>query len=199
MQALLAIALDPIAETTADPNSYGFRRKRSCADAIAQCFISLSQKSSAQWVFEADIKSCFNQISHDWIVEHIPLNRTMLRKWLKAGFMEKKKLFPTAKGTPQGGIISPTIMNMVLDGLEPILRKKFPKWSGKKVNYIRYADDFVITAASKEVLEHEVIPLVKSFLNQEGYSSPRKNPPSSISMKALISCHRISENTTVNC
>ena len=84
------------------------------------------------------------------------------------GFMEEKKLFPTAKGTPQGGIISPTIMNMVLDGLEPILRKKFPKWSGKKVNYIRYADDFIVTAASKEVLEHEVIPLVKNFLKPRG-------------------------------
>lgn len=168
MQSLLAIALDPIAETTADSNSYGFRRKRSCADAIAQCFISLCQKSSAQWVFEADIKSCFDQISHDWILEHIPLDKSILQKWLKAGFMEEKKLFPTAKGTPQGGIISPTIMNMVLDGLEPTLKKKFPRWRGKKVNYIRYADDFIITAASKEVLEYEVIPVVKSFLKPRG-------------------------------
>ena len=85
MQALYAIALDPVAETTADPNSYGFREKRSCADAIAQCFLSLCRKTSAQWVFKADIKSCFDQINHDWILENIPLNKTILQKWLKAG------------------------------------------------------------------------------------------------------------------
>ena len=149
MQALFAIALDPIAETTADPNSYGFRRRRSCADAIAQCFhVVMSGKRPAQWVFEADIKSCFDEISHDWIMENIPLDKTILRKWLKAGFIEDKQMFPTSKGTPQGGVISPTIMNMVLDGMEMLLKKRFPRWKGQKVNFIRYADDFVITASS---------------------------------------------------
>lgn len=104
MQALFAIALDPVAETTADPNSYGFRTRRSCADAIAQCFLSLCRKMSAQWVFEADIKSCFDQINHDWIMKNIPLNKTILRKWLKAGYIEKNRLYPTSRGTPQGGL-----------------------------------------------------------------------------------------------
>jgi len=102
MQALYAIALDPVAETTADPNSYGFREKRSCADAIAQCFLSLCRKTSAQWVFEADIKSCFDQIDHDWILENIPLDRSILQKWLKAGYIEDNQVFPTPQGTPQG-------------------------------------------------------------------------------------------------
>jgi len=143
MQALYAIALDPVAETTADPNSYGFREKRSCADAIAQCFLVLCRKTSAQWVFEADIKSCFDQIDHDWILDNIPLNRSILQKWLKAGYIENKQMFPTPQGTPQGGVISPTIMNMVLDGMELLLKKQFPRWKGQKVNFIRYADDCV--------------------------------------------------------
>ena len=168
MQALFAIALDPVAETTADPNSYGFREKRSCADAIAQCFLALCRKTSAQWVFEADIKSCFDEINHNWIMENIPLNKTILRKWLKAGYIENKRLFPTPKGTPQGGIISPTIMNMVMDGLEAALKKQFPKWKWQKVNFIRYADDFIITASSKELIINEVIPLVVDFLKVRG-------------------------------
>jgi len=168
LQALCVIALNPIAETTADPNSYGFRIKRSCADAIAQCFKALCQKGSAQWVFEADIKSCFDEISHDWIMENIPLNKILLRKWLNAGYIENQRLFPTSKGTPQGGIISPTIMNMVLDGMETLLKKRFPRWKGHKINFIRYADDFIITASSEALLKTEIIPLVEDFLKVRG-------------------------------
>ena len=144
------IALDPVAETTADPNSYGFRTKRSCADAIAQCFLSLCRKTCAQWVFEADIKSCFDEINHEWILDNIPLNRTMLRKWLKAGYIENYRFFPTPRGTAQGGIISPTIMNMVLDGMEVALKKQFPRWKGQKVNFIRYADDCAPRGCAKD-------------------------------------------------
>jgi RNA-directed DNA polymerase len=168
MQALFLIALEPVAETTADPNSYGFRPYRSCADAIGQCFLSLCRNYSAQWIFEADIKACFDQISHQWILGHIPLNKTILKKWLKAGFIDGKKWKPTKQGTPQGGIISPTIMNMVMDGLEMALKKKFPRWKGQKVNFIRYADDFIITADKKETIINDIIPLVTKFLSERG-------------------------------
>lgn len=168
MQALMLIALDPVAETTADANSYGFRTHRSCADAIGQCFLSLCRKNSAQWIFEADIKACFDQISHDWIMEHVPINKSILKQWLKAGFIEGKQWKPTKQGTPQGGIISPTIMNMTMDGLETALNKQFPRWKGKKVNFIRYADDFVITADKKETITKEIIPLVEKFLSERG-------------------------------
>lgn len=168
MQALFNMALDPVAEMLADPNSYGFRVKRSCADAIGQCFILLSRSNSAQWIFEADIKACFDEISHQWVMANIPMNKTILRKWLKAGYMENKKLFPTLKGTPQGGIISPTIMNMVLNDMETIINKKFPRWKGQKVNFVRYADDFIITADSKDLLEKEIIPLIAGFLSERG-------------------------------
>ncbi|TAJ06890.1 group II intron reverse transcriptase/maturase [Marinilabiliaceae bacterium JC017] len=168
MQTLYKIALDPVAETTADRNSYGFRPRRSCNDAVAQCFLSLCRKVSAEWIFEADIKACFDNIRHDWILENIPVNKTILRKWLKTGYIEKKQLFPTHQGTPQGGTISPVIMNMVLDGLETAIMAKFPRWKKQKVNFIRYADDFVITAGSKELITEGIIPMVKAFLQERG-------------------------------
>jgi len=153
MQALYLLALDPIAETLGDPNSYGFRKYRSCADAIEKCFIVLSHKYDAQWIYEADIKSCFDQISHKWLLENIPIDKNILRKWLKAGYFENYRKFQTQVGTPQGGIISPTLMNMTLDGLEKLIRAKFPKWKRSKVNFIRYADDFIITSPTKELIE----------------------------------------------
>jgi len=118
MQALYLLALLPIAETTADPNSYGFRPERSTADAIEQCFCALAKKHSAQWVLEGDIRGCFDNISHACMLDHIPTDKEVLRKWLDAGFIENRTLFPTEAGTPQGGIISPTLANLTLDGLK---------------------------------------------------------------------------------
>lgn len=92
MQALYLQALDPIAETMADPNSYGFRKERATADAIDQCHIVLSNRGGARWIFEGDIKSCFDRISHEWLMAQIPMCKTILQKWLKAGFMEKHVL-----------------------------------------------------------------------------------------------------------
>lgn len=145
MQALHLLALDPVAEVTADLNSYGFRKERSCADAIEQCFNALSNATCAEWVLEADIKSCFDRISHDWVLANVPMDKAILRKWLKAGFIEKHVLYPTEEGTPQGGIASPVIANLVLDGLEKRLLEAYPKTNQKgkkaKVNLVRYADD----------------------------------------------------------
>ena len=106
MQALFLLALEPVAETKADPNSYGFRQDRSVHDAIEQCFTALCRKTSAQWVLEGDIKACFDNISHNWLLENIPIDKVVLRKWLKAGYIESSQFFTTEAGTPQGGIIS---------------------------------------------------------------------------------------------
>ena len=172
MQALYLLALDPVAETTADPNSYGFRTARGASDAIEACFIALCRNDRAQWVLEGDIRSCFDQISHEWLLAHIPMERTILKKWLKAGYMEKSCFHATEDGTPQGGIISPALANMTLDGLERLLSSHFSKTSreGKKakVNLIRYADDFCVTGSSKELLEHKVKPLVEQFMRERG-------------------------------
>lgn len=173
MQALYLLALEPVAETTADRDSYGFRPGRSTADARQQCHIALGQRSCAQWVLEGDIKGCFDNISHEWLLANIPLDKAILRKWLRAGYIYRRQLFPTEAGTPQGGIISPTLANMTLDGLEAALEARFglPNTRPAKrtqVHLVRYADDFVITARSKELLEDEVKPLVTRFLRERG-------------------------------
>jgi len=166
MEALQLLALEPVAETLADVNSYGFRPKRSTADAIEQCFIVLAQKKAAQWILEGDIRACFDRISHPWLNDHIPMDKTILRKWLAAGYMEEGVVYPTEAGTPQGGIASPALANMALDGLEEIARRAAP--SNQKVHVVRYADDFIITGASKEVLEMKVKPAIVTFLKERG-------------------------------
>ena len=70
MQALHLLALDPVAETTADKNSYGFRQQRSCADAIGQIF-NVLKTATTEWILEADICSCFDKISHNWLLTHV--------------------------------------------------------------------------------------------------------------------------------
>jgi RNA-directed DNA polymerase len=171
MQALYLLALDPIAETLADPNSYGFRLERSTADAINQCHRVMSQRASAQWILEGDIRSCFESFSHDWLLAHIPMDQAILRKWLNAGFMDKHVLYPTEAGVPQGGVASPVIMNLALNGLERYLKDAVAKSQGgiqTKVHVIRFADDFIVTGYSKAFLEGEVQPLVEQFLAERG-------------------------------
>ena len=167
MQALHALALKPIAETVADRNSYGFREGRSCADAIGQCFCALAKSYAPVWVLEGDIKSCYDRISQPWLLKNIPMDKRMLHQWLEAGYWEKGKLFPTKQGTPQGGIISPLLSNLTLDGMEQAIRSRI-KLRQDQVNFIRYADDFVVTARTKEILEQKVKPAVVAFLAERG-------------------------------
>ena len=168
MQALYALALNPVAETLADPNSYGFRPKRSAADAIAQCFIILAKKNSSKWVLEADIKACLDNISHDWLMEHVLMDKTMLSQWLKSGYMENDLLHATVAGTPQGGNISPIYANIALDGLEAAVSLATKGLS--KIHVVRYADDFIVTADSPDILENRVKPAVEAFMAQRGLS-----------------------------
>lgn len=172
MQALFLLALDPVAEVTADPNSYGFRRERSCADAIEQCFCALAKKTAVSWVLEGDIKACFDRIDHDWLLSHVPMDKEILRKWLKAGYLENSVFYDTKAGTPQGGIVSPVLANLALDGLEACLSEHFSHNRAStlrnKVHLVRYADDFVITGSSQELLQKEVKPLVEEFLAERG-------------------------------
>jgi RNA-directed DNA polymerase len=167
MQALHALALKPIAETVGDRNSYGFREGRSCADAIGQSFCALAKSYAPVWVLEGDIKSCFDRISHTWLLAHIPMDTRMLRLWLQAGYWEKGQLFPTKEGTPQGGIISPLLANLTLDGMEQAIRSRI-KIRRDQVNFIRYADDFIVTARTKATLEQIVKPAVVAFLAERG-------------------------------
>ena len=180
MQALYLSALLPVAETTGDRNSYGFRLNRSSRDAAEQCFNVLARKDMAQSVLDADIAACLDEISHDWLLANIPMDKGMLRKWLKSGFVWKGQIFQTPAGTPQGGIISPTLANITLDGLETTLQQRFGirKVNNKNVNDMvnlaRYADDFVVTGTTKETLE-TARSVIEDFLRERGLTlSPEK-------------------------
>lgn len=173
MQALHQMALEPIAETLADPNSYGFRPYRSTWDAIGQCFCVLGKKGSVGWVLEGDIQACFDKISHGWMEEHIFTDRRLLRQWLRSGYILEKQLFDTKEGTPQGGIISPTLCNQVLDGMERAVRAAVPR--RERVFFVRYADDFIVAAETRKVLEGPVRTAIEAFLAERGLRlSPEK-------------------------
>jgi len=177
MQTLYALALEPIAETKGDSISFGFRRGRSAKDACEQIFCVLARKCSPTWILEGDIKGCFDNINHEWLQENIPMDKSIMKQFLKSGYIYEEKLFPTETGSPQGGAISSLYANMTLDGLEKVIQDKYHRNSkGKienhyraktKVNLIRYADDFVITSNSKEVAE-ELKTTVSQFLQSRG-------------------------------
>lgn len=185
MQALYLFALQPVVETTADKGSYGFRINRSTADAIEHIHKIFNsggkqKKQPANWVLDADIQGCFDHINHDWLIANIPMNKRILTKWLKSGVVDMGQVKRTEEGTPQGGIISPTLANMALDGLEATLAKAFGnkrsrRFVRNKTHMVRYADDFIIAGSSKELLENEVVPVVSEFLKERGLTlSERK-------------------------
>ncbi len=177
MQALYALALSPIAETTGDNRSFGFRKFRSAQDACEKAFLNLCHIHSPEWILEGDIKGCFDNINHQWLIDNIPMDKSVLKQFLKAGYIYDHKLFPTDAGTPQGGIISPILANMTLDGIEKLLGNKYHtgengmisqrQTSKHKVNFVRYADDFIVTAKTEEIAK-EVKELIKNFLKYRG-------------------------------
>lgn len=177
-QALWNMALLPCVEATSDLNSYGFRPYRGCWDANSHIRKLLDKSRSPKWVLGADIEKCFGTINHDWLLKNTPMETKVLKSWLKAGYLESSDLFPTEEGTPQGGIISPTLANLTLNGLEEFLKKKFKpgygiSCNGKKVirvtciNVVRYADDFIVTGRSQRQLER-VKSAVEEFLKPRG-------------------------------
>ena len=177
MQTLYALALEPIAETTGDHISFGFRKGRSAKDACEQIFNVLSRECSPTWILEGDIKGCFDNINHDWLRENIPMDKRIMKQFLKSGFIYEGNLFPTNSGSPQGGAISSIYANMTLDGLEKLIQDKYHRntkgnienhyRAKSKVNLIRYADDFIITAKTKEIAE-ELRNIVSQFLETRG-------------------------------
>lgn len=176
-QAIVKNALEPIWEALFEANSYGFRAGRSCHDAIEQCFLRL-QGNRDTWVLDADISGFFDNISHETILNS-PWNfpaRNLIKEWLKAGYLDKGQFHDTENGTPQGGIISPLLANIGLHGLEDFLRQ-FKKVKGKyksdRYGFVRYADDFIITATSREDIE-AVQPIIEQWLSEKGLQLNRE-------------------------
>jgi RNA-directed DNA polymerase len=160
VQALFNMALVPIAECTADDRSYGYRKYRSVQDAMIYLKLVLGARYGSRWVLEADISKFFDNLSHDWLLKNIPLDKVILSKMLKAGFLDQGSFNPTEIGTPQGGLISPTIANMALDGLQQAL--------GDNFRVVRYADDFVVIAKTKDALKDTALPIIEKFLAERG-------------------------------
>lgn len=176
MQGLQLLALEPVAETISDKNSFGFRKYRCAQDAMEYLFKLLSRKIAPQWILEGDIKGCFDCISHEWMLDNIPADKRIMKQFLKCGYVDKRKLFPTESGSPQGGLISPTYANLALDGIESLLLNKYstsstghihPNYNKHKVHLCRYADDFIITANDKETLD-EIKTTVTKFMEERG-------------------------------
>lgn len=178
MQTQWNLALSPIAECTRDVHSYGFRQYRSTADRRGFLWLLCSKRHHPNWVLEADIKGFFDNIHHEWILANIPINKHVLKQFLKAGYLDKDRLYRTEAGVPQGGSLSPTIVNITQDGQtdEVKLAAKAVKLNahrkGRKtqpwVHIVRYADDFVITAKSKRMLEGPITACVNKFLRIRG-------------------------------
>ena len=164
MQTLYSFALEPYAEITGDRHSYGFRRNRCAKDAIWRCLDVLESTQRPKWILEADIEACFDNINHEWLLENVPMDKRILREFLKAGYMENGHLLPVEKGTPQGGAISPMLCNIALDGLEQLLIDHL----GKDIHFIRYADDIIAIGTDEKVLQTLAIPLIEGFLSARG-------------------------------
>jgi RNA-directed DNA polymerase len=183
MQAVVKNTLEPSWESRFEAHSYGFRPGRGCQDAIEQVHNRL-RKGGDEWILDADIKGAFDHINHDYILQaigEIP-GRELIKQWLKAGYVEAEQFHETEAGTPQGGVISPLLANIALDGLETILTKhqrstiQMRSHNGKqyprkrwypKYGYIRYCDDFVVTAQQREDIE-QIVPEIQTWLTQRG-------------------------------
>jgi RNA-directed DNA polymerase len=201
LQALLNLVLEPLVEMNSDKHSYGFRKFRSAKMAIGALRVNLRSNPDHydKYALDADIKGFFDNISHDWLLKHIPLEITLkiiLGKWLKAGVIYLDKLEPTFMGTPQGGIISPCLANFTLNGLEDHIRlavyKKYNAWRDRNADRftvkfiknkrskqkllslqlitVRYADDFLVLGRSLRMIKITVVPAVEEFLKERGLS-----------------------------
>jgi RNA-directed DNA polymerase len=170
MQALYNFGVDPAVETVSDPNSYGFRKNRSTHDAITAIRSLLDKETHPRWILEADISKCFDKISHEFLMKHTPIcHKHVLRTWLKSGIMEELNYLETDMGTPQGGIMSPTLCNVALNGIEKLVKDLNPKIKGISpgVHIIRYADDMVITGKTKEIILRNK-KILAEFLAERG-------------------------------
>ena len=151
MQAIVKAALEPEWEARFDANSYGFRPGRCTMDAVSAIHTTMNRKDWSQWVLDADISGCFDHIDHGPLLATWPVFTTTRRQWLQAGVVEVGFFSPTDTGTPQGGVRSPLLANVALDGMERLFDAEDAKGQPKAPTYrkgphkgtavIRYADD----------------------------------------------------------
>jgi RNA-directed DNA polymerase len=180
-QAIVKNALEPSWEARFEAHSYGFRPQRCTQDAIEQCFVRLRDGRDT-WVLDADIRGAFDNINHEHLLKTIGLvpGRELIKQWLKAGYVEMGHIHDTDSGVPQGGIISPLLSNIALHGMSEFLSQfvvkiRYYKPNGRvksvdskeRFGFIRYADDFIITATSKEDIDY-IKPFIEGWLSNRG-------------------------------
>ena len=177
-QALVKLAMEPEWEAKFEPNSYGFRAGRAAHDAIKAIFKAIGRKVGGSFALDADIKGCFDNIDHDALLRKVNTNprlRKIIKGWLKAGILDDGVFHKSDAGTPQGGVISPLLANIALDGMEKhvkdrleedllqsakarVKREGLPQVVGRRdarkaMAIIRYADDFVVIHRDKDIVE----------------------------------------------
>lgn len=178
LQTLVKLALEPEWEARFEPNSYGFRPGRSCHDAIEAIFNATAHQE--KYVLDADIAKCFDRINHDALLDKLntgPRLRRQIKAWLKAGVLDNGELFPTERGTMQGGTISPLLANVALHGMEELLAQRFPAKSRKcfyAPRVIRYADDLVVLHKDRAIIEQCQEMLVEWLQNMGLELKPSK-------------------------
>lgn len=157
LQTLYLFALDPIAEEQADLRSYGFRMYRGVHDCVTYLnLVCSSYTATRRYILDADIEQFFPSLSHQWLLDNIPINKEILKEFLKAGFCENYM----NEGLPQGGPISPVLANMSLNGLQ--------EWLGDEFLFVRYVDDFLVLGKTKQALEENALPKIVEFLKLRG-------------------------------
>ncbi|MGW7362479.1 group II intron reverse transcriptase/maturase [Streptomyces sp. NPDC054841] len=162
LQALALNALEPEWEARFEPKSYGFRPGRGCHDAIVAIHTTSCRKASKRlWVLDADLEAAFDRLSHDLILSALGTfpARGLVSQWLKAGVMEDGCLTSTEKGAPQGGVISPLLMNVALHGMEQAAGVSYKRGRNSPLAnpdgpiLVRYADDLLALCHSREQAE----------------------------------------------
>ena len=118
MQAIVQAALEPEWEARFEANSYGFRPGRCTMDAVEAIHTTTNRQDCRPWVLDADISGCFDNIDHEPLLANLPVCTTTLRQWLQAGVVDVGFCSPTDTGTPQGGVMSPLLAHVALDGME---------------------------------------------------------------------------------
>lgn len=178
MQTIVKTSLEPEWEARFEANSYGYRPGRCPMDAIVQLHVTLCREGSSEWILDADIRACFDNLAHEPLLARVPVFKTVIQRWLKAGVVELRHYQPTEVGAPQGGSISPLLCNIALDGMERLFGAESQKGKplmpsrrqgrNRGISLIRFADDLVATAPSREVIETYVLPRLTVFLAQRG-------------------------------
>ena len=178
MPALITLALAPAWASRFEANSYGFRPGRGTMEAMTALHTGMHRQGARQRGLDADMKGCLDHIDHAAWLQRLPVFTTTVRRWLQAGVVALGHYSHTEAGTPQGGVASPLLANMALDGMERLCdgedtqgNPQGPSWKTgphKGLSLMRYADDLVVVAPAREVLEPSVLPTLARFLADRG-------------------------------